>query len=788
MAEGLSAGTAFLDLVPRVSPAAAAKGEAEVGGMLNGITSKAAIAGAGIGAALVAGVAAAGIGLFALGSKFDDAFDGIRIQTGKTGDALLGLQDDFKAVLASGPDSFDQVSEAIGRLNQGLGISGGPLQNLAEQVLQLSRLTGTDLAGNLESVTKLFNNFGVKAEDQGGKLDELFRASQATGISVSDLAAAMASSGSVLRTAGFDFEDSAALLATLEKSGVSATSIMGPLSKAIGGAAKEGKTAKDVLKSTFDAIRKAPDATKAAGAAIETFGTKAGPKLAGLIREGKLSYEDLAKAISDGGDTIGAAAGATDDFSQKWDTFKNQVFVKLQPLASRFFDGLNELGAKILPVVADWTGVLIDDFGKLLDFFQRAADAFSSGFSGVGPKEEGILGFFQALGDVFSEIVDDVNLLKGQFLLFYNAVTSGNEGFGSPIEDFGKMLHDTVLPVAKEFFAFLSDNVKPIAIGVAAAIALAVSPVLALAAAAVYAYTHFETFRNVVNAVASFVTGTLVPAFSTAFGFIGEKLGEFIGWAQEVAPKVTEAFGHVVAAVQFAVDQISQTIGRFVAFGQWIWQNFGDTITSIIRGTWETIVATVKFALDFIRGLFEFVLDIINGDWSKAWEDLVGIMESSLEFLKTILSTALDVVKTLFSDAFDFVKGIVTGAFSGIVDQVKSIINSILELWNGIEFHTPDIPGTDFGGQDIKVPQIPLLAKGGTATSAGAAIVGDNGPELLNLPRGATVTPLHGNLAGSAVLDGLGAFSPTLLVTAPDPETAARKAITKMRELQMVER
>ena len=49
------------------------------------------------------------------------------------------------------------------------------------------------------------------------------------------------------------------------------------------------------------------------------------------------------------------------------------------------------------------------------------------------------------------------------------------------------------------------------------------------------------------------------------------------------------------------------------------------------------------------------------------------------------------------------------------------------------------------GGFEIglpRIPTIPMLAAGGIIRSGGLALVGEAGPELLNLPRGAQVTPL----------------------------------------------
>ncbi len=50
-------------------------------------------------------------------------------------------------------------------------------------------------------------------------------------------------------------------------------------------------------------------------------------------------------------------------------------------------------------------------------------------------------------------------------------------------------------------------------------------------------------------------------------------------------------------------------------------------------------------------------------------------------------------------------------------------------------------PAATFGGPKIQTKRIPGLAAGGTLLSSGGVIVGEFGPELLNLPRGASVTP-----------------------------------------------
>jgi hypothetical protein len=57
----------------------------------------------------------------------------------------------------------------------------------------------------------------------------------------------------------------------------------------------------------------------------------------------------------------------------------------------------------------------------------------------------------------------------------------------------------------------------------------------------------------------------------------------------------------------------------------------------------------------------------------------------------------------------------------------------------------------------------PGMASGGTVTSSGMALVGENGPELLNLPTGASVIPLTGTTGG-------GGNTINITVTSADPQ------------------
>ncbi|GAG86548.1 unnamed protein product, partial [marine sediment metagenome] len=81
----------------------------------------------------------------------------------------------------------DEVSTAIAELNTRLGLSGKPLQAMAKQMLNLARITETDINAVIRTSTRLFGDWDVAVEDQAQTLDYLFKVSQSTGVGIDKL-------------------------------------------------------------------------------------------------------------------------------------------------------------------------------------------------------------------------------------------------------------------------------------------------------------------------------------------------------------------------------------------------------------------------------------------------------------------------------------------------------------------------------------------------------------------------------------------------------------------------
>lgn len=303
------------------------------------------------GVAVGAGLAAGAVGALKLGASFDDAYDKIRVGTGATGKALKGLEQSFKNVLKTTPTDFGNASTAVADLNTRLGLTGKELELRSRQFLELSRITGTDVSANIKSITRVFGDWSISADKQTDTMNALFRASQATGSGVDELASKVVQFGAPLRQMGFGFEESISLLGKFEKEGVNSELVMGSLRIALGKLAKAGKDPVKAFEAQVKAIQATGDAGKANALALELFGARAGPDMAAAIREGRFDLGELFNTVKFGQETIIDAAEGTADFSEKWQVFKNRVLVGLEPLAMRVF---NALGAAMDALSAWW--------------------------------------------------------------------------------------------------------------------------------------------------------------------------------------------------------------------------------------------------------------------------------------------------------------------------------------------------------------------------------------------------------------------------------------------------
>lgn len=318
------------------------------------------VSGAIVGAATVVGKK-----LFDIGSSFATMDNSIRIGTGATGAAFEGLKESARSVAAVTPDmvgGIEHVGQVLADLNTRTGYSGETLEGLTKQFINLGRLTGQEV--NIEQITGAMNLFGVEAKDAGTVMDDLFRVSQATGLSINDMGQMLKSGGAGLKQFGFSMSDSAALMGIFNKSGIDANKAVMGLSKAFVEIQKKGGNAREEFKKSINQMEgfiKAGDKAAAVDMAGKIFGTRGATQFVEAIESGRMSLTDLMDAAGTTDDSINSLAEETLTWSEHWQLFKQNAALALQPLAKPVFDALGEGLSVVVDLTQKVAGFLRDN-------------------------------------------------------------------------------------------------------------------------------------------------------------------------------------------------------------------------------------------------------------------------------------------------------------------------------------------------------------------------------------------------------------------------------------------
>lgn len=134
--------------------------------------------------------------------------------------------------------------------------------------------------------------------------------------------------------------------------------------------------------------------------------------------------------------------------------------------------------------------------------------------------------------------------------------------------------------------------------------------------------------------------------------------------------------------------------------------------------------------------------------------DTIGIaVDKAIKFFNNFR----DKVKVIFEQVRDFIKkpiNSVIGFINGLIRGIVGGVNGVIRALNRFQIKVPNwlskitgIQTFGFNLAEVSAPQIPLLAEGGDITAEGSAIVGERAPELVELPRGARVSPLGENIS-----------------------------------------
>jgi hypothetical protein len=260
--------------------------------------------------------------------------------------------------------------------------------------------------------------------------------------------------------------------------------------------------------------------------------------------------------------------------------------------------------------------------------------------------------------------------------------------------------------------------------------------------------------RVPVTIIAGIITTLLLPAL-IALGVQATTAGaaQVAAWAMSAAGSVTSGAAQLASLTMTGLRWIATGATALLAGAQVAaaWLLSVAPIALAVAAVAAAVFFIIKYWDDIKAGISaatHWVLDFLRNNWPL----LVSILGGPIGAAAVQIYKHWSDIKNGAASVFDFFKGlpgrlgsVLAGVGNIIYGPFKAGFNAIASAWNNsvgrIGFKAPSwVPG--FGGKGWSVPKIPMLAAGGLVGAAGLALVGERGPELLQLPRGAAVTPL----------------------------------------------
>lgn len=257
-------------------------------------------------------------------------------------------------------------------------------------------------------------------------------------------------------------------------------------------------------------------------------------------------------------------------------------------------------------------------------------------------------------------------------------------------------------------------------------IGIVIMALVALGAALVVLWTKSETFRRIVTAAWNAIKATTV----TVWNFIKDF---FAKWWPLVLAIMTGGVGLVVVMLVKHWDDV-----KAKTLAAW------NAIKDFLAKWWPLLLTVMTGGIGLVVALVITKWDAIKSATSRAWNAVRDAIVGAVNTARNAVSTVFKALAGIVKGAVGAVRGAVSalvGTFHPVIDVLHRIVSVAGSAADAIG-RVVDAAGK-VGGAVGKVAglagKIPGFASGVSNFAGGLAVVGERGPELVNLPRGSDV-------------------------------------------------
>lgn len=368
-------------------------------------------------------------------------------------------------------------------------------------------------------------------------------------------------------------------------------------------------------------------------------------------------------------------------------------------------------------------GNLIGKFSELTSSALALAAAISNTVTPalIAFYNSGISPIVQWIGEKLSDAMSYVKGLMDDWVAWFTENKEKIEQFGENLGSIIEMFWSFLEPLAdagwsafKDVISFISDALQTLGGWI-----LDNSEMICAAIAGIVA--GMVAYKATVMISGIITTLTTAMAGLSAVQVIAAAKQWLLNAAMSANP-----IGLVVAA-------IAALVAAFV----YLWNNC-DGFREFWINLWDKIKAVVATAVAGIKNVWNG----ITGFFSGIWNGIKGAFGNVADWFKNIFTRAWNGVKNVFSTGGKIFSGITTGisnVFKNIVNKIIGGINNVISVpFKAINTMLKKLKSINILGvapfgwvTEFKIPQIPMLAKGGIVDSPTAAVIGDAGKEAV---------------------------------------------------------
>lgn len=669
-----------------------------------------------------AGALAAGVASVKMAGDYEQGLNIFKSVSGATAQQMamvaakareLGQDASLPGVSArDAANAMTELSKAGLSVNDTLAASKG--------VMSLAKAGQIDVADAATIAAQALNAFKLKGSDAGKVADVLANGANASATDIRGLSLGLQQSAAVASQFGVSLEDTVTTLGLFANRGMQGSDAGTSLKTMLISLANPSKKAANLMHelgiNAYDASGKFVGMRQLAQnlqnglkglseeqkqqALATIFGTDAFRAAAFLADSAGKSYDDMSKAVGRSGAAMDLAKAQNSGFNGALDNLKST----LETVGT-------DIGMKLLPPLT-----------KII-------------------KELANSGIIEAFGAALTALTPIISYVASLFIaLKINQVIGWFGGLFVKVKEAGGA------------FQYLAGIISKNPIGLIVTVIAIVIPLL------IDLEQRFHIFSNAVEWIKTAWNG-MVEWFTGIFTGIGQALSN-------VWQAITTAFNNVTAFLQNWGPTIlaimfwpfSLLIGLVITFK--------DQIMAVLNALWGGISAGFQAVTSFIQTVFQVASSVVMAVWSPiagffggVWNQIRGIFSGVGNFfgavfgwaanaasgaLNSIIGVASGVYNAIASFfrpigtvAGNMIGGTIRGVVNGIIGMVQNGLNSFISMINGAAGIINKIPGVHIPG----IPHIglPRLAFGAKNYAGGVTLVGERGPELVNLPKGADV-------------------------------------------------